>query len=464
MNITQLNAISPIDGRYRNKVAQLANYFSEEALIKYRVLVEIEYFIALCEIPLPQLDGFDKTIFPELKKVYENFSTEDAQKIKDIEKVTNHDVKAVEYFIKEKFDLLGLEKYKEFIHFGLTSQDINNTAVPLSIKDAMNDVYVPEYFKVLKRLETLAEDWKDIPMLARTHGQPASPTRLGKEINVFVVRLKEQFNLLNDIPSAAKFGGATGNFNAHKVAYPNIDWQAFGSTFVQEKLGLHHSFPTTQIEHYDHMAALFDGLKRINTIVIDLDRDIWTYVSMEYFKQKDKGYRADHAYTIIQAVNLSPPIGSKIKKMYSAITGYKYGSGLMEQRGLDLTANGRLNLSPSYAVLGSLASGVANVPLDRMYAEIQGMSEMFDSRNTAYQRLALALGFRSWDVNAKNEEDDLIKLEAKDVRKKEGAQKSKKTREDNRVAREQKLSGMSILERTNFLRKEKEERKRKRNK
>ncbi|ARV08859.1 adenylosuccinate lyase [Winogradskyella sp. PC-19] len=288
MALSSLNAISPIDGRYRSKVESLGNYFSEEALIKYRVLVEIEYFIALCEIPLPQLSSVDTTVFEDLRKIYRDFSSEDATAIKDIEKVTNHDVKAVEYFIKDKFDTLGLSDYKEFIHFGLTSQDINNTAIPLSIKDAMNDVYVPEYFTLLEKIETLAEEWKAIPMLARTHGQPASPTRLGKEILVFAVRLKEQFNLLNDIPSAAKFGGATGNFNAHKVAYPNIDWKDFGTKFVQEKLGLQHSFPTTQIEHYDHMAALFDALKRINTIIIDLDRDIWTYVSMDYFKQKIK--------------------------------------------------------------------------------------------------------------------------------------------------------------------------------
>ncbi|MEM6515363.1 MAG: adenylosuccinate lyase [Bacteroidota bacterium] len=288
MSLSSLNAISPIDGRYRNKVELLSNYFSEEALIKYRVLVEIEYFIALCEAGLPQLEKVDTSVFDGLRTIYKNFSAEDAQTIKDIEKTTNHDVKAVEYFIKEKFDTLGLSDFKEFIHFGLTSQDINNTAIPLSIKEAVNDVYIPEYFELLNKLKNLAEDWKDIPMLARTHGQPASPTRLGKEIEVFVVRLEEQFNLLNDIPSAAKFGGATGNYNAHKVAYPDVDWKAFGTKFVQEKLGLQHSFPTTQIEHYDHMAALFDALKRINTIIIDLDRDIWTYVSMDYFKQKIK--------------------------------------------------------------------------------------------------------------------------------------------------------------------------------
>ncbi len=288
MNLNPLNAVSPIDGRYRSKTSSLSAYFSEEALIKYRVLVEIEYFIALCEIPLPQLESFDTALFSELRAIYKNFSQEDALAIKETEKVTNHDVKAVEYFIKDKFDALGLQQYKEFIHFGLTSQDINNTAVPLSIKEAIGDVYIGQYQSVLNKLKELATEWTDIPMLARTHGQPASPTRLGKEIAVFVVRLEEQFNLLNDIPSAAKFGGATGNFNAHKVAYPNIDWKAFGSKFVQEKLSLQHSFPTTQIEHYDHMAALFDNLKRINTIIIDLNRDMWTYVSMGYFMQKIK--------------------------------------------------------------------------------------------------------------------------------------------------------------------------------
>ncbi len=288
MSLNQLNAISPIDGRYRNKTEALGGYFSEEALIRYRVQVEIEYFIALCEIPLPQLADFNSATFSALQKIYLDFSLDDAKVIKEIEKTTNHDVKAVEYFIKQKFDALGLEKYMEFIHFGLTSQDINNTAIPLSIKEAMNDVYVPLYFEVFEKLKALANEWKDIPMLARTHGQPASPTRLGKEIDVFVERLKEQFNLLNDIPSASKFGGATGNYNAHKVAYPDIDWRAFGQQFVQEKLGLYHSFPTTQIEHYDHMAALFDCLKRINTIYIDLNRDIWTYIAMDYFKQKIK--------------------------------------------------------------------------------------------------------------------------------------------------------------------------------
>ncbi|MHA7944746.1 adenylosuccinate lyase [Formosa sp. 3Alg 14/1] len=288
MSISTLNAISPIDGRYRSKTSSLAPYFSEEALIKYRVQVEIEYFIALCEIPLPQLKDFNTNLYGDLREIYKSFSTEDALAIKKIESVTNHDVKAVEYFIKEKFDALNISEFKEFIHFGLTSQDINNTAVPLSIKEALLEVYLPK-FKVLKdKLQDLAQEWSDVPMLARTHGQPASPTRLGKEIDVFVVRLSEQFKLLETVPHAAKFGGATGNYNAHNVAYKNIDWKAFGSKFVQDTLGLHHSFPTTQIEHYDHMAALFDNLKRINNILIDLDRDVWTYVSMDYFKQRIK--------------------------------------------------------------------------------------------------------------------------------------------------------------------------------
>ena len=286
--LTELNAISPIDGRYRFKTAGLADYFSEEALIKYRVLVEVEYFISLCELPLPQLANVSKDVFVDLRKMYEDFSTEDALWIKNTEKTTNHDVKAVEYFIKHKFDQLGLQDYKEFIHFGLTSQDINNTAIPLSTKDAFEKVYMPTFIQLINKLKELSVEWKDIPMLARTHGQPASPTRLGKEILVFVNRLEEQLRLLNNVPFAAKFGGATGNFNAHKVAYPANDWRAFGENFVENVLGLKHSFPTTQIEHYDHFAAFFDALKRINTIIVDLDRDIWTYVSMEYFKQKIK--------------------------------------------------------------------------------------------------------------------------------------------------------------------------------
>ncbi|WP_111709500.1 adenylosuccinate lyase [Lutibacter citreus] len=288
MALTSLNAISPIDGRYRSKVEGLAPFFSEEALIKYRVKVEIEYFIALCEIPLPQLVNFDNSLFPQLRAIYIDFTSADAQKIKDIESITNHDVKAVEYFIKEKFDALSLQAYKEFIHFGLTSQDINNTATPLSINDAFDIVYYPELATLIEKLRQLATAWADIPMLARTHGQPASPTRLGKEILVFIERLEQQVKQLQNIPYAAKFGGATGNYNAHVVAYPNIDWKTFGTHFVEKVLGLHHSFPTTQIEHYDHLAGIFDAQKRINTILIDFNRDIWTYVSMDYFKQKIK--------------------------------------------------------------------------------------------------------------------------------------------------------------------------------
>lgn len=285
---TEIKAISPVDGRYKKKVEVLTSYFSEEALMKYRVRVEIEYFIALAAIPLPQLTSVPVDKITGLRKIYKEFSTEDALEIKEIEQTTNHDVKAVEYFVKKKFDALGLSEFKEFIHFGLTSQDINNTAIPLSLNEAMKEVYKPECDQLIEKLQEMVEAWADVPMLARTHGQPASPTRLGKEFEVFVTRLKEQLKLLEKIPPASKFGGATGNYNAHKVAYPDIDWKAFGRTFVQEELGLYYSFPTTQIEHYDHMAALFDGLKRINTILIDLNRDLWTYISMDYFKQKIK--------------------------------------------------------------------------------------------------------------------------------------------------------------------------------
>ena len=285
---TALQAISPIDGRYRSKVDTLAPFFSESALIRYRVLVEIEYFIALSESGIKQLQPFPEDTQEQLRNLYRNFTDEDAQAIKDIEKVTNHDVKAVEYFIKEQFDQLGLQAHKEFIHFGLTSQDINNTAIPLSIKDAVEEIYRPEIEALKETLEKLSADWANIPMLARTHGQPASPTRLGKEFYVFAVRLDEQLNMLDQVQHAAKFGGATGNYNAHHVAFPQIDWRKFGEDFVESRLGLTHSFPTTQIEHYDHMASLFDTLKRINTILIDLDRDIWTYISMDYFKQKIK--------------------------------------------------------------------------------------------------------------------------------------------------------------------------------
>ena len=283
-----LKAISPIDGRYADKTTSLVPFFSEMALIRYRVQVEVEYFIALCELSLPQLAAFPKEKYTDLRKLYQNFTEEEALKVKEIEQTTNHDVKAVEYFIKEAFDYLQLQAYKEFIHFGLTSQDINNTAIPLSIKEAVQQVYLPALEQLLSKLRSLVVQWKEVPLLARTHGQPASPTRLGKEFEVFVVRMEQQLQTLIAVPYAAKFGGATGNYNAHKVAYPNIDWKAFGTRFVEEILVLHHSFPTTQIEHYDHLAALFDALKRINTILIDLNRDIWTYISMDYFKQQIK--------------------------------------------------------------------------------------------------------------------------------------------------------------------------------
>tara|TARA_B100000767_G_scaffold274766_1_gene308839 strand:- start:375 stop:1718 length:1344 start_codon:yes stop_codon:yes gene_type:complete len=286
MKLNTLNAISPVDGRYRGKTKNLSPFFSEEALIKYRVRVEIEYFIALCELPLPQLKSFNPSLFEELRSIYQHFSEDDALEIKEIEKITNHDVKAVEYFIKKEFDKLQLQDYKEFIHFGLTSQDINNTAIPISIKEALEKVYLPELESLVEVLKALAEEYKEVSLLARTHGQPASPTRLGKEIDVFINRLEHQTKSLLSVPHAAKFGGATGNFNAHHIAYPETNWKNFGTHFVEDSLGLHHSYPTTQIEHYDYFAALCDGLKRINTIIIDLDRDFWTYISMDYFKQK----------------------------------------------------------------------------------------------------------------------------------------------------------------------------------
>jgi len=288
MQLSTLTAISPIDGRYRGKTSQLDMYFSEFALIKYRVHVEIEYFIALCGIPLPQLQGVDKAKFAPMREIYKQFSLEDAERVKEIEKTTNHDVKAVEYFLKEKFDAIGAHEFKEFIHFGLTSQDINNTATPLSLKQAAHDVYLPLLQTVIDRLTFLAEEWKHIPLLARTHGQPASPTTLGKEIAVFAERLTIQKSHLANVPYSAKFGGATGNFNAHQVAYPSINWTEFANAFVNGVLGLERSQTTTQIEHYDNMAAWFDASKRINTILVDLCRDVWTYISMEYFKQKIK--------------------------------------------------------------------------------------------------------------------------------------------------------------------------------
>ena len=289
MELNALTAVSPIDGRYRSKTQDFASYFSEYALIKYRVRVEIEYFITLCELPLPQLEGFDKKLFERLRDIYRNFSEADAQRVKDIEKVTNHDVKAVEYFIKEELDKIGnFDEYKEFIHFGLTSQDINNTSVPLSIKDALNEVYYPMMEELIDQLKVYADEWKDVSMLAKTHGQPASPTRLGKEVMVYVYRLTEQLNQLKACKITAKFGGATGNYNAHHIAYPAYDWKEFGNKFVSEKLGLEREQWTTQISNYDNLGAIFDAMKRINTIIIDLDRDFWMYVSMEYFKQKIK--------------------------------------------------------------------------------------------------------------------------------------------------------------------------------
>ena len=294
MELDVLTAISPIDGRYRNKTEELAGYFSEYALIRYRVRVEIEYFIALCELPLPQLENFDHSLFERFRDIYRNFSEQDAARVKEIETVTNHDVKAVEYFIKEQIDAisksqsLDLNPFKEFIHFGLTSQDINNTSVPLSVKEAINEVYIPLLEELIEQLHDYAEEWKNVAMLAKTHGQPASPTRLGKEIMVYVYRLEEQLNALKDVPVTAKFGGATGNYNAHHVAYPQYDWREFGNRFVSEKLGLEREQYTTQISNYDWLAAIFDAMRRINTIIIDLDRDFWMYISMEYFKQKIK--------------------------------------------------------------------------------------------------------------------------------------------------------------------------------
>ena len=289
MNLDLLTAISPIDGRYRNKTAPLAGYFSEYALIRYRVRVEVEYFIALCELPLPQLAGVDCGLFERMRDIYRYFDEAQAQRVKDIEKVTNHDVKAVEYFIKEEFDAIGgLEAYQEFVHFGLTSQDINNTSVPLSLKEALQEVYLPQVEELVAQLKAYALEWKEVPMLAKTHGQPASPTRLGKEIEVFVYRLEEQLAQLKACKMSAKFGGATGNYNAHRVAYPGVDWKEFGNRFVAERLGLVREQFTTQISNYDHMGAVFDAMRRINTILIDLDRDFWMYISMDYFKQKIK--------------------------------------------------------------------------------------------------------------------------------------------------------------------------------
>ena len=289
MELSALTAVSPIDGRYRSKTQDLSSYYSEYALIRYRVRVEIEYFICLCELPLPQLAGFDHALFPQIRKIYEDFSVADAQRVKDIESVTNHDVKAVEYFIKEQFDKLGgLDRFKEFIHFGLTSQDINNTSVPMSVKESLEEVFYPQVEELISQLEAYAEEWKDIPMLAKTHGQPASPTRLGKEVMVYVYRLKEQLSQLKGCKVSGKFGGATGNFNAHHIAYPEIDWKSFANRFLSERLDIEREQWTTQISNYDNLGGLFDAIRRINTIIIDLDRDFWMYISMNYFKQKIK--------------------------------------------------------------------------------------------------------------------------------------------------------------------------------
>ena len=289
MTLDALTAVSPIDGRYRSKTECLADYFSEYALIRYRVRVEIEYFITLCELPLPQLESFNSALFEQLRDIYRNFDEASAARVKEIESITNHDVKAVEYFIKEEFDKIGgLDNYKEFIHFGLTSQDINNTSVPLSVKEALEEVFYPQVEELIAQLKEYAEEWKNVPMLAKTHGQPASPTRLGKEVEVYVYRLSEQLATLRNCKMTAKFGGATGNFNAHHVAYPQHDWRAFGNRFVSEKLGLEREQWTTQISNYDHLGSVFDAIRRINTIIIDLDRDFWMYISMEYFKQKIK--------------------------------------------------------------------------------------------------------------------------------------------------------------------------------
>lgn len=288
MSLYALNAISPVDGRYQSKTKELSSYYSEAALIKYRLRVEVEYFISLCELPLPQLENFDAKLYEPLRKIYLEFSDDDAQEVKEIESITNHDVKAVEYFLKERFDRLKISEYKEFIHFALTSQDINNTATPLLIKESVEDIFLPNYLQMMEKLIELKDEWANIPLLARTHGQAASPTLLGKEIMVFIERLERQMGLLNMVPFSAKFGGATGNFNAHHIAYPEVDWVAFSNEFVEETLGLDRSQVTTQIEHYDNLAALFDNFKRINTILIDLSRDIWTYISMNYFKQKIK--------------------------------------------------------------------------------------------------------------------------------------------------------------------------------
>jgi adenylosuccinate lyase len=371
MDLTHLTAISPVDGRYRKQTALLGPYFSEWGLIRYRLQVEVEYFIALCDIPLPALGSFPKARYAELRAIYKDFSEKDALAIKEIEKTTNHDVKAVEYFIKQKMDAAGLSAYKEYIHFGLTSQDINNTAIPLSLKEALQEVYLPKLNEIIASLGAMAADWEKIPMLAKTHGQPASPTRLGKEIRVFQVRLEEQIKGLKDIPFAAKFGGATGNLNAHHVAFPTYDWAEFANGFVSNSLGLKRSSPTTQIEHYDHMAALFDGLKRINTILIDFSRDVWQYISMNYFKQRIKAGEIGssampHKVNPIDFENAEGNLG-----MANAIYEHLSAKLPISRLQRDLTDSTVLRnigvpIAHSYISLLSLAKGIGKLELNQV--------------------------------------------------------------------------------------------------
>ncbi|MFC6999066.1 adenylosuccinate lyase [Rufibacter roseus] len=370
MNLSALSAISPIDGRYRSQVQELAPFFSEFGLIKYRLLVEIEYYIALCELPLPQLQEVDASLFPKMRSIYEDFSFEDAQAIKETEKTTNHDVKAVEYFIKDKFDELGIGQQKEFVHFGLTSQDINNTAIPLLLKDAVDGIYIPQLTSIIVELKALTQEWKEVPMLAHTHGQPASPTKLGKEIQVFVERLENQIKLLSQIPMSGKFGGATGNFNAHYVAYPTIDWAAFANKFLKDKLSLTRSQVTTQIEHYDNLAALFDCFKRVNTILMDFSRDVWQYISMGYFKQKIKegeiGSSAmPHKVNPIDFENAEGNLG-----MANAIYGFLAEKLPISRLQRDLTDSTVLRnigvpLSHSFLALKSLKKGLGKLQLNK---------------------------------------------------------------------------------------------------
>lgn len=374
-----ITAITPIDGRYYDKVSELSSYFSEYALIRYRIKVEVEYFIALCNIPLPQLEGFPIGQFEELRSLYQELSPEQAEEVKQIEATTNHDVKAVEYYIKRKFDEIGIDpSFKEFIHFGLTSQDINNTSIPLSLMEGIQDTYLPELYNVINTLEDLSKLWSDVPMLAHTHGQPASPTRLGKEIDVFVVRLREQVRQLQVIPSSAKFGGATGNFNAHFVAYPDIDWNEFAFNFVEDTLGLKRSYPTTQIEHYDNIAATFDAMKRINNILIDLSRDIWTYISMEYFKQKIKAGEVGssampHKVNPIDFENAEGNLG-----MASAISSFLASKLPISRLQRDLTDSTVLRnigspLAHSIIAFRSLSKGLSKLILneDALYQDLE---------------------------------------------------------------------------------------------